>query len=166
MVSGSLIVIYPDGHKQLFPLGIRGIRIGGAHDNDIVISGPGVLPYHAMISCERHDMLVIYISSAALPHRTRTAASLPQALRPGAIVPIGQYMLTYQVVELNTSRKIEPIARQEPVDDKSPTAITNATDIKTGQRHPATPLLHRWLARSARPKPRQPSPLVRSVVLS
>jgi hypothetical protein len=163
MVSGSLIITYPEGHKRLFPLGIHGIRIGSASDNDIVISGPGVLPYHAMISCERHDMPVIYISSGALPHRTRTASSLPQALRPGSIVPVGQFMLTYQAVDLNAGQIVEPITRQAAVE--IPAAIINTADAPTAEKHSGIPLLQRWLVHSARPKPRQLSPLVRTAAL-
>jgi hypothetical protein len=164
MISGSLIVTHPDGHKRLFPLGIHGIRIGSASDNDIVISGPGVLPYHAMISCERHDVPVIYISSGALPHRTRTASSLPQALRSGAIVPIGQFMLAYQAVDLNAGQISEPIIRQEATETSK--VIINTADTPAAEKHADIPLLQRWLVHSARPKPRQLSPLVRSIALS
>lgn len=170
MIFGTLIVTFPDGPTQLVSLDIKGVRIGSAPDNDLVIRGPGVLPYHAMISCERHDMPVMYLSSAALPHRTRTAASLPQALCSGAIVPIGQYRVTYQAGSQSANGAVAHAQRQPDVEfdlrwpplnlgavKMAPPPPTMAPEPITA---PTPPLLQRWLARSARPKPRMLSPLI------
>jgi len=61
MRSGTIIVTDANGVERERALRSGSVRIGSAPDNDMVVSGPDIAPYHALITCNAAGLLVIEI---------------------------------------------------------------------------------------------------------
>jgi hypothetical protein len=51
MPGATVLITYPDGLQRAMAVDSRGLRVGRAPDNDLVLAVPGVAPYHAVIRC-------------------------------------------------------------------------------------------------------------------
>jgi hypothetical protein len=104
MPNGQMLVTHPDGREQAIPIGCGALRLGSAHDNDLVMAGPGITQRHATIRCDDQGDLLITIggqdartSSLSLrPDSASLEIELPRAFAPAALLRIGGYVLRYQ----------------------------------------------------------------------
>src|SRR5947208_2531502 len=106
MCSGSMLVTHPNSRQQAIPLKGGILRIGSALDNDLVLSGPGIAPHHAMIRCDDYgDLLITIGGQDARMSGTCLEIELPRAFAPAALMRIGGCVLSYQPAE----RKTKPL---------------------------------------------------------
>jgi hypothetical protein len=115
MLAGKLYVTHPDGYRQAVPLGGGPVRIGSAPDNDVVIDGPGVAPYHATFRFDDEGDLLVRCSGAY----TGTAGAeieieLPRSFAPAMLLRIGGCVLSYKPDTQRSTRPIEAAAIDEP----------------------------------------------------
>jgi hypothetical protein len=98
MTFGSILVTGPDGLNQEIPLGGTQLWIGSAPNNDLVIDGAGIAPYHAMLSCDPHGQLLVVIDSQYVAEQcgSQLTFNLAQAAQPRELARLGDYVLSYQ----------------------------------------------------------------------
>ncbi len=97
MTPGYILILHPDGRQQAIPLRAGILRIGSAPDNDLVLTGVGIAPRHAIIRCDDEGDLLITIGG----RDTRSSAAaveieLPRAFATAMLARIGGYALRYQ----------------------------------------------------------------------
>jgi hypothetical protein len=85
----TLLITYPDGWQRPVSVGARGLRIGNAPDNDLVIRAPGVAPYHAIIRCGVHGRT----RASGEAHGAPLLIDMPAASDSGAAVRVGGYTI-------------------------------------------------------------------------
>jgi hypothetical protein len=49
MSQTTVLITYPDGQERCLPVGAAGLSVGRAPDNDLIVTMPGVAPYHVVI---------------------------------------------------------------------------------------------------------------------
>lgn len=62
--SGHLLITDPSGRQEAIPLQFAHTRIGSAADNDLVLVGSGIAPYHASVRCTEFGDLVVAIAGS------------------------------------------------------------------------------------------------------
>src|SRR5689334_14289363 len=99
MTMGSISIIQPDGRQRELPLNGSRLHIGSALDNDLVITGLGVAPYHAVITCDEEGCQIVDVGSAGgtLLDDQPMLLNTPHDLEPGVAVRIGGWTLTYRL---------------------------------------------------------------------
>src|SRR4051794_19835362 len=65
MCYGQMLITHPNGCQQALPFRAGTLRLGSAPDNDLVIVGPGIAPYHATIRRAEHGDVLIAIGGQA-----------------------------------------------------------------------------------------------------
>jgi hypothetical protein len=97
MAIGTISAVSSDGRRKVTQLDAARLRIGTALDNDLVIDGPGVAVYHAVIECDDQVCRVTDIGSSdgtridGMPMLRHTA----EELEPGSVIQIGEWKLDY-----------------------------------------------------------------------
>src|SRR5215467_8825011 len=97
MRSGSIRIAHPDGYKQDLPLDGGALRLGSAPDNDVIITGPGIAPHHAIIGCDASGRLVLEVrgENVAGQGGMRLTFNLNQIARRRDLAWLGDYVVSY-----------------------------------------------------------------------
>jgi hypothetical protein len=115
MSLGHIFVTHPDGYRQALPLGGDVLRIGSAADNDIVLEGAQIAPYHATIGYAEQDDLLIRLTVGGMGGALEF--ELPRSFAPAMLLRIGGYVLSYKPASRRSTRPIEAI--QEPLAERA-----------------------------------------------
>jgi hypothetical protein len=113
MRSGSIIIADANGIEQEMSLSRGQLRVGSAPDNDLVIAGPDIAPYHALISYDDRERLVVAITDENIIGQggMRLTFNLAQAARRRDLAWIGDYVLSYQPPRSDSrTQPLSPVA--------------------------------------------------------
>jgi FHA domain-containing protein len=97
MTPSYILITHPDGRQQAIPLRAGTLRIGSAPDNDLVLAGPGIAPWHATIHCDDEgDLLLTLGGREARNGAPALEIELPRAFATALLARMGGYALRYQ----------------------------------------------------------------------
>lgn len=127
MRSGVLLVTSADGRRRQVPVESADVRIGSAPDNDLVLDGPVVAPYHATIRVDAAgDFLVRLTLHAGGATGASLAIELPRAFAPALLARIGGWVLSYKP---ESQRATRPIGSTTPAEAPRARAVGAAPDL-------------------------------------
>lgn len=127
MRTGQLLATDPNGRRQTISVGSEIVRIGSAPDNDLVLNGPSVQPYHAALLFEPSGEFLIRLTLYA----GKTAdggieLELPRSFAPALLTRVGGWVLTYKPA---SERSTRPIASDMPAEAPRFHAAGEAPDL-------------------------------------
>jgi phage tail-like protein len=128
MEYGTLAYARRGGIVQRFPLRAGTIAIGSAPDNDLVLEGDDIAPYHLRIICDEGGAWAIDLGGnvGTFLNMVRLPANARRGLRDGDILRVGGYFLRFT----QPATVGEPASRIEP---------EPATQPPQGPRPPVLP---------------------------
>lgn len=99
---GKLLQLLPNGQQQEYFLNKRLITIGRAVSNDIVLTGPDIVEYHAQIECSEDGCRLIDLGSAA-GSQVNNRPIRERVLLIGDLLRFGEHRLRYEVPDVDAS---------------------------------------------------------------